>query len=219
MTSRAAWPDVKICGICDPADAADAVTAGATHVGVIRVPGSVRARDAVLVERICEAASGAKRVGVYVDATTATILSEVERFGLDVIQLHGHEGPEQVESLRARGLEVWKVVKPRTGEELLTGARRWSEAHLLLVEGWSERGFGGVGARFNWAEVAAGMARLPAGVRVGVAGGLDPDNVAAAVRRFRPTLVDVSSGVESSVGRKDPARVRAFVTAARAAVG
>ncbi len=212
------WPDVKICGVCDPTDAARAVDAGATHVGVIRVPGTLRERTPDLVERICGAVRGAKRVGVYADAATHTIIAERERFGLDVVQLHGREPPEQVEALMARGLEVWKVVKPRSAEELLSGARRYGEAHLLLVEGWSERGRGGVGARFNWAEVAAGMAGLPSHVRVGVAGGLDAGNVAAAVRRFRPALVDVSSGVESLVGRKDAALVRAFVAAARGAV-
>lgn len=210
-------PDVKICGVCDPADAAHAVAAGATHVGVVRVPGSLRERTPELVARICAAAEGAKRVGVYVDAATARIVAEAKRFGLDVVQLHGREPPEQVEALLARGLEVWKVVKPRTAEELLTGARRWGEADLLLVEGYSRLGPGGVGARLNWAEVAAGMSRLPSHVRVGVAGGLDPENVAAAVRRLRPALVDVSSGVESLVGRKDPALVTAFVAAARAA--
>ncbi len=210
-------PEVKICGVCDPGDAALAVEAGATHVGVIRVPGSLRERKPELVRRICAAAEGARRVGVYVDMATRIILAEAEDFGLDVVQLHGREPPEQVEALLARGLTVWKVVKPSTAEELLNGARRWGEADLLLVEGWSARGHGGVGARFNWAEVAAGMARLPAHVRVGVAGGLDPENVAAAVRRFRPALVDVSSGVESLVGRKDPALVRAFIAAARAA--
>ncbi|MEJ2502053.1 MAG: hypothetical protein P8177_01870 [Gemmatimonadota bacterium] len=66
------WPDVKICGVCDPRDAALAVAAGATHVGVIRVPGSRRHRTEAVARRVSEAAAGARRVGVYVDASTAT---------------------------------------------------------------------------------------------------------------------------------------------------
>lgn len=212
-----AGPDVKICGICDPTDAARAVAAGATHVGVIRVPGSRRTRPAGIAREICEAAAGARKVGVYVDASTATILREAESLGLDVIQLHGREEPDRVDALTAHGYEVWKVVKPRRAEDLLTAADRYRSADLLLIEGRSERGHGGVGARFPWGEVAAAVDRVPVGTLLGVGGGLTPENVAGAVRRFRPALVDVSSGVEREVCRKDDERVRAFIAAARSA--
>lgn len=208
---------MKICGICDPADALHAVEAGATHVGLIRVPGSRRTRPAEVVMEVCAAAVGARKVGVYVDASTATIVGEAERFGLDVIQLHGDEGPEQVGALRARGYEVWKVVKPERAEDLLAGAERYGAADLILVEGRSDLGAGGVGAPFPWDEVAAVRDRIPAGTRLGVAGGLNVENVAEAVRRFRPALVDVSSGVEREPCRKDADRVRAFIAAARTA--
>ena len=210
-------PDVKICGICDPTDAGRAVEAGATHIGVVRVPGSRRTRPAGIARDICAAAAGARKVGVYVDASMATILREAESLGLDVIQLHGSEGPDRVDALTAQGYEVWKVVKPRRAEDLLTAARRYRSADMLLVEGRSERGHGGVGARFPWGEVAAAVDRVPVGTLLGVGGGLTPENVAGAVRRFRPTLVDVSSGVEREVCRKDDERVRAFIAAARSA--
>lgn len=211
------WPDVKICGVCDPADAALAVEYGASHVGVIRVPDSRRTRPLGIARSVCAAAAGARKVGVYVDASTATILREAEALGLDVIQLHGREGPELITALTSEGLEVWKVVKPERAEALLEQARRYRAADMLLVEGRSDRGHGGVGARFPWAEIAAGMDRVPPGTLLGVGGGLNPDNVASAVRRFRPTLVDVSSGVEEAPCRKDPERVRAFIAAARRA--
>lgn len=210
-------PAVKICGVCDPADAALAVEAGATHVGVIRVPGSRRTRSLEAARAVCEAVAGARRVGVYVDAPVATILREAEALGLDVIQLHGAEPPERVGELAGAGYEVWKVVKPERGEELVAAATRYRDADLLLVEGRSDRGHGGVGARFPWDEIAAVRERLPAGTVLGVGGGLDPDNVADAVGRFRPALVDVSSGVEAEPCRKDPDRVRAFIRTARAA--
>lgn len=209
------WPDVKICGICDPSDAALAVEAGATHIGVIRVPGSRRTRPAGIARDVCAAAAGARKVGVYVDASTATILREAESFGLNVIQLHGREGPDRIDALTDHGYEVWKVVKPVRAEELLLAARRYRNADMLLVEGRSDRGHGGVGARFPWAEVAAAMDRVPTGTLLGVGGGLTPENVAGAVRRFRPVLVDVSSGVERETCRKDPDRVRSFIAAAR----
>jgi phosphoribosylanthranilate isomerase len=210
-------PDVKICGVCEPGDARDAVAAGATHIGVIRVPGSRRTRPLPVAREVCEAAVGALCVGVFVNERSATILREAERLGLDVVQLHGEETPEQVALLAKRGLEVWKVVKPERAEDLLEAARRYEAADLLLVEGRSELAPGGVGARFRWGEVAAAVERLPVGTLLGVAGGLTPENVGQAVRRFRPVLVDVSSGVEREVGRKDPARVRAFIRHAREA--
>ena len=210
-------PDVKICGVCEPADAKLAVEAGATHIGVIRVPGSRRTRPLEVARSVCAAAAGARTVGVFVDAPVATILREAERLGLDVIQLHGTEPPERIEALAAEGYEVWKVVKPARAAELLDAARRYRAADLLLVEGRSDRGHGGVGARFPWDEVATALDELPSGTRLGVGGGLNPDNVARAVHRFRPALVDVSSGVEREPCRKDPARVRAFIATAREA--
>lgn len=212
-------PLVKICGVCDPSDARMAVAAGASHIGVIRVPGSRRTRPAEVAREVCVAGAGARRVGVYVDAPTATIVREADQLGLDVVQLHGSEEPQRVRLLRDRGFEVWKVVKPGRAEELLDAAYRYRDADLLLVEGASDRGPGGVGARFPWAEVAAAMDRLPPRVRIGVAGGLTAENVGRAVRRFRPALVDVSSGVESSLGHKNGARVRAFIAAVHAAAG
>ena len=214
--SERSRPDVKICGVCDPGDAAAAVSAGATHIGVIRVPGSRRTRSLEVARRICDAAAGARRVGVYVDAPLATVLAEAERLELDVIQLHGSEPPERIEELAEGGLEVWKVVKPVSADDLVAAAERYRSAALILVEGASDRGHGGVGALFDWDAVAAAVERLPDGTVLGVGGGLTPENVAAAVRRFRPALVDVSSGVEVEPGRKDIRRVEAFIRAARA---
>lgn len=210
-------PAVKICGLCDPADAAMAVAAGASHAGVIRVPGSLRTQTEDVARSICAAAEGARTVGVYVDAPVAAMLREVDVLGLDVVQLHGQEPPDRVRLLQDEGLEVWKVVKPERADGLVEAVRRYRDADLILVEGRSHRGHGGVGARFPWDEVASALDRLPADVRLGVGGGLDPDNVADAVRRFRPALVDVSSGVESAPCRKAPERVRAFISAAHRA--
>jgi phosphoribosylanthranilate isomerase len=214
-----AGPDVKICGVCEPGDAEEAVAAGATHIGVIRIAGRRRTRPLPVARSVCAAATGALRVGVYADTPVPTILREVEALGLDVVQLHGQEAPERVASVVAQGVEVWKVVKPGRAEELLAAADRYGAADLLLVEGRSDHGPWSAGIRFRWSEVAAAVDRLPPGTLVGVAGGLTPENVGQAVRRFRPTLVDVCSGVERAVCQKDPARVRAFIRSARASWG
>lgn len=213
--SLLARPDVKICGVCEAGDAAEAVRAGATHVGVIRIPGCRRTRVLGQARAVCEAVVGARRVGVYADASMATVIRESESLGLDAVQLHGWEGPEWVETLAKRGLEVWKVVKPERAEDLLAAAKRYAEADLLLVQGRSDLGLWGMGTRFRWGEVAAAADRLPLGTLLGVGGGLTPENVGQAVRRFQPTLVDVCSGVESEVGRKDAGRVRQFIRNAR----
>lgn len=212
-------PDVKICGVCEPEDAALAVRCGATYIGVVRIPGLTRTRSLPAARAVCEATAGALRVGVYADASTSTMLREAEALGLDVVQLHGRETPERAESLARRGVEVWKAVKPRRAEDLLEAARRYAAADLLLVVGRSELDPATAGPRFRWGEVAAAADRLPVGTLLGVAGGLTPENVAQAVRRFRPALVDVSAGVEGVVGRKDVARMREFIQRARGSSG
>jgi phosphoribosylanthranilate isomerase len=212
-------PDVKICGVCDASDAAEAVAAGATHVGVVRIPMNRRMRPLGVTRGVCAAAAGARRVGVYADASTATILREVGALGLDVVQLHGREDPGRVEVLVGRGVEVWKTVRPERAEDLLEAARRYASADVLLVEGRSELSPWAAAPRFRWGEVAAAVDRLPPGTLLGVAGGLTPENVGQAVRRFRPTVVDVSAGVESTVGRKDPVLVAEFIRSARRSAG
>ncbi|HUE77256.1 MAG TPA: hypothetical protein VMM83_04880 [Longimicrobiales bacterium] len=202
---------VKICGLCRPHDAAVAADAGATHAGVIRVPGAARWRPPEAARAVLDAAPGVRRVGVFADAGRVAILAEASSLRLDVIQLHGDEPPEAVAALRSAGLEVWKAVKPTGADALLEAAGRYAEADLLLVDGASPRGMGGVGARFDRAALSATRDRLPPDTRLGLAGGLGPDDVGEAIRRFRPALVDVSSGVESRVGEKDEDRVRAFV--------
>jgi phosphoribosylanthranilate isomerase len=213
------WPDVKICGVCDASDAAEAVEAGATHVGVVRIPLSRRTRPLGVARGICAAAAGARRAGVYADASVATILREAEALGLDVVQLHGDEDPKRVELLVGRGVEVWKTVRPVRAEDVLDAARRYAAADVILVEGRSELNPRTPGSRFRWAEVAAAVDRLPPGTLLGVSGGLTAENVGQAVRRFRPAVVDVSAGVESSVGRKDAAKVSEFVRLARRSAG
>lgn len=209
---------VKICGLCRPEDASLAADARADYLGVILAPGGRRSQTVDSAARIYAAAPGVRRVGVFVDAAPDLVRATAERLELDVVQLHGDEVPEQVAELRGHPWRVWKVIRPRSAAEVLEGAERFEGlADAILLDGWSASAPGGTGTAFPWAEVAEVRGRLPAGLELAIAGGLGPLNVAEAIARLAPDIVDVSSGVESAIGVKDPILVRGFATAARAA--
>lgn len=212
--------EIKICGLCHPGDAGIAAEAGADYLGVVLAPGGPRSQSVDSAASIFAAAPGVRRVGVFVDATEAEIVEAGVRLGLDVVQLHGTEPPELIAALRTtKRWEIWKAMRPRDRDELIAGLSIYGEiADGILLDGWSARAAGGTGARFPWDEVAAVRDRVPAGVRLIVAGGLGPENVATAIARLAPDVVDVSSGVEAVIGRKAPERIRAFIAAAREAV-
>ncbi|MFW6079436.1 MAG: phosphoribosylanthranilate isomerase [Gemmatimonadota bacterium] len=210
---------VKICGLCRPEDARAAADAGADWTGVILAPGGRRSRTPEQARAILDAARGAGRVGVFVDADVEEAGGIAVRLRLDVIQLHGGESPERVAAIREAGRwRVWKAVRPRDHAELRDAIARFADvADALLLDGWSARAAGGTGTRFPWRVVEEERDAWPDGVRLVVAGGLTPATVVGAVRRLRPDAVDVSSGVERRVGRKDADLVRAFVRRARSA--
>lgn len=209
-------PAVKICGLRRPEDVEAAVRAGASFLGLVFADGSPR--------RISPAdAAGlgsdvdARRVGVFVDAPPPEVLRTAQVASLDVVQLHGSESPELCEVFRGTGLEVWKALRPRSDSELAGEAERYAPSvDGLLVEGHSEEAAGGTGAEFphEWVR-RAGLGRRGEGGAPSLilAGGLTPENVGEAVRRVRPHVVDVSSGVEREPGVKEPDRIRRFVEA------
>jgi phosphoribosylanthranilate isomerase len=205
---------VKVCGLTRPEDARAAADAGAAFLGVILAPGGRRTVTPD-VASVIFAGLAPRRVGVFVDATAAELRGAAARAGLHVLQLHGDEPPELAAALREEGFEVWKALRPRTGAEFAAEAPRWAgAADAVLLDGFSAAARGGTGASFPWRDVAAHLDALPAGVRLVAAGGLRPDNVAEAAAILRPHAVDVSSGVESSPGIKDPDAIRRFVAAA-----
>lgn len=212
---------IKICGLCRPEDALLAVAAGADLGGVILAGRSRRLQRPERAERIYAALTPAQRVGVFVDAPEGEVCALARRFRLAVVQLHGREPPAVAQRLGTAGpWQIWKALRLRSREDLLLGVERYAgRVRGLLLDSWSERAAGGTGRPFAWTEVAAVRDQLPAGLELIVAGGLNPENVAAAIELLRPDVVDVSSGVEQSVGEKSPQRVRAFVAAARAAAG
>lgn len=210
--------EVKVCGLMRHEDAAVAAEAGARWLGVILAPGfkrSVTADDA----RIMLGGFQARRVGVFVDEDELILRSVAEKAGVDVLQLHGDESPDFAARMREAGWEVWKAVRARHADDFSAAAARYAGAvDALLVDGYSPDTHGGAGVRFDWEAVAARRDELPSGMRLIAAGGLRPENVAEAVRILRPHAVDVSSGVESAPGRKDPQAVREFVRAVHSLV-
>lgn len=207
--------EAKICGITRPEDAAHAVAHGASRLGVVfawgpRVVSIDRARD------IVAAAGGVPVLGVVSgEAATADLLRLAASVGLRGLQLHGGSSAAGARALSAAGLEVWRVATLATMatlEDVVTQNTQGADVVLLepLVAGRS----GGRGVALD-----LGLARearlLLEDVRVGLAGGLSPETVAAAIRFVGPDIVDVSSGVEDAPGIKSPERVARFLEAVR----
>lgn len=195
---------IKICGLTRREDAEAAVAAGADLLGFVFVEGTPRYVDPRVKSWIGEL-SGAEKVGVFRDQALDHVTAVRDRLGLDRVQLHGAEPDSWLEIL---GCETLRRVVPRGPDPWQRAAMLAGRCLPLLDPG------AGDGVAFDW----QGLRARPTGLWVGIAGGLTPETVAAAVRVIRPALVDVSTGVESAPGIKDHERVAAFVAEARAAV-
>jgi phosphoribosylanthranilate isomerase len=201
---------VKICGITSPDDALLAAKAGASAVGIVFWPKSPRFVDRALARRIVEALpTFVVRVGVFVDQSLDMMSRTADDVGLDVVQLHGDEPTEMVACLPRRVLKAIRV----TGELDAASLARYGGAGILLDSGDAARP-GGTGKTFDWRFAQSARAHVPF---LALAGGLTPENVAQAIKAVGPDAVDVSSGVESSPGKKDPVKLKAFIEAVRGA--
>lgn len=208
----------KICGLTTP-DALDAALAGgAAFVGAVVFPRSPRHIEPLHAATLFERARNkAKIVAVTVDVDDALLTEIALILKPDLIQLHGSETPARAERVRVlTGAGIIKVLPIRAHEDFAE-ADGWEPfADHLMFDAKPPEGSnlpGGVGARFDWTLLAGRAFRHP----WFVAGGLTPDNVAQAIRVSGAPLVDVSSGVESAPGVKDPALIAAFLKAARSA--
>ncbi len=216
MDGRTRMTAVKICGLSTPETLDAAIAAGADYLGFTFFAKSPRnldpARAAALADRV---PAGVSRVGVFVDPDDA-LLAAV-RPSLDIIQVHA-TSPERVAAIAARfGLPVWAAVGVATSDDIVGAQRFVGAATALLFDAKTPKGAdlpGGMGLRFDWRLLGAAKA---AGLPWGLAGGLDPGNVAEAIEVSGAPLVDVSSGVEESAGVKSVAKIRAFLAAAKAA--
>ena len=213
-------PDVrvKICGLMRVEDARHAAQAGADYLGAILSEGFGRS-VAPEIAREFALPDGPPLVAVMVDEPTGEAVAKARQVRASVIQLHGDESPATLDDLRRAGSwMLWKVVRPRTPDELARAADRYAEhADALMVDGWHRDLPGGSGTRVPVELVEGVRAGLPLTLAFVFSGGLTPDTVADAVARLAPDVVDVASGVEAERGRKDPAKVEAFIRAARGA--
>ncbi len=188
---------IKICGCRLPEDAASAAAAGADAVGMVLTPGYGRSLDVAAAVAVRQAVPpGVLAVGVFVDEPLDAVEQRAGAVGLDAVQLHGREPDAWVAQLRRR----WRVL------------RRWDLTGPAPAADWLvvEPNAGGSGRAWDWSRARGAGGAVP----LVLAGGLTPENVAAACAQAVPDGVDVSSGVESG-GRKDPDRMRRFCAAAR----
>jgi phosphoribosylanthranilate isomerase len=198
---------VKICGVSGPADAAAAAAVGADAIGLVFYPDSPRAITVETARAISRALPPfITRVALFLDAPAAQVQSVIDAVRPDALQFHGRETPA---FCRGFNLPYIKAVPMGEGDiDLNAWAHRYDDAQALLLDAHRAGAAGGRGERFQWYSDEA----LPAMPTI-MAGGLDAGNVAAAIERFAPYAVDVSSGVEAAPGVKDAARMRAFIEA------
>ncbi len=206
-------PRIKFCGITNLADAEQALEHGAWALGLNFWNRSRRrCKLGVATEIAAASHRRAEIAGVFVNATLDELSRTAESVGLNMLQLHGDEGPAFcAEAARRTGCQVIKAVRIRSGAEIQALASFHTDFHLL--DSYVPDEPGGTGETFAW-----DLARQHEGpTRLILSGGLTPDNVATAIATVNPFAVDVATGVELVPGRKDPSKLAAFAAAVRGA--
>ena len=200
---------VKICGITSVADGLAAAGAGADMIGLMFYEKSPRHISLAQAAEIARALPPfVLKVGVFVNPDEALVTRAIAECGLNLLQFHGDETSDfctQFGVMSVKALRVRDAASISALENFQTDA--------FLLDAHSKAGLGGTGEKFNW-DLAVAAQKF--GKPIFLAGGLTPENVADAVKQVRPFAVDVSSGVESAPGKKDAAKVRAFIEAVRA---
>jgi phosphoribosylanthranilate isomerase len=201
---------VKICGITNVADGLVAAEAGADMIGLMfydKSPRHISLATAVEISRALP--PHVQRVGVFVNPDAAQVMEAIAACGLNLLQFHGDETSDFCTQF---GLMSVKALRVQNEKSIAALENYHTDAYLL--DAHSKSSLGGTGEKFNW-ELAIEAQKF--GKPIFLAGGLKPENVADAVRQVRPFAVDVSSGVESAPGKKDAAKVRAFIKSTRMA--
>ncbi len=204
---------VKICGLKTLEDARVAIDSGADLLGFNFYLPSPRYVSpeicSAIVSDLRQRGATATLVGVFVNVPAGTIASFLDRCGLDLAQLSGDEPPETLAALAGR---AYKALRPTSPSVLQEALARYPGAPLppaWLVDAYRPGEYGGTGQVADWSLAQELAQRSP----ILLAGGLTPDNVTQAIRQVQPWGVDVASGVESTPGVKDPARIQAFIQA------
>jgi len=215
---------IKICATTNLDDALASLDAGANALGFIFSASSRQITPESAAAIIAALPPSVEKIGVVVNETPQRLAELATDLGLTGFQLHGDEPPAQLPEFRP-ALGLRKIIKTLQARELLADPTKLN-AYLavrhaydgILLDSGSPAARGGTGQTFDWSAVLPLAQRIKEVCPVIIAGGLTPDNVADALRLFDPCGVDVVSGVELSTGKKDPAKLRAFISAARAAV-
>lgn len=194
----------KICGITTIEDGLMAARQGADALGLVFYPPSPRHVSVTQAAAIAVALPPfVTTVGLFVNPEVSEVEAVLRELRLDMLQFHGDETPEFCASF---GVPWLKAVRVKPGVDLVQCAIRYRDARGLLLDAFVAGTPGGTGQSFDWELIPAGLP-LP----VILSGGLDPDNVRAAIEQVKPWAVDVSSGVEASKGIKDAAKIAAFM--------
>ncbi|SHK30649.1 phosphoribosylanthranilate isomerase [Thermocrinis minervae] len=197
---------VKFCGLTREEDVSKAVSLGVDYVGFILYPLSKRYVRPERLKELFKVAEDAKKVAVFVEPSYEEVKLALD-YGADLIQLHGDES---IDFARKIGME--RVIKAFRVKQDFSIDQRWKEAYAILLDTYQEGLYGGTGRTFDWS-----VARrfVEGGFRIFLSGGLNPQNVQAAVKEVRPYAVDVSSGIEKSPGVKDHKKMEEFMHAVK----
>ncbi len=218
---------IKFCATTNLLDALACIEAGADALGFIFAPSTRRVDVATAAEIIAALPSEVEKIGIVVNETPAHVAELVQQTGLTGVQLHGDEEAAQIPDFRAalgnrritKTLQARELLRAGYGPMLLEEFLEQVETlDSILLDSGSPKERGGTGKAFDWQAALPVVAEIRAQIPVVIAGGLTPENVGKAIRLFEPWGVDVVSGVEREVGKKDEAKLRAFVASARAAV-
>lgn len=201
---------VKVCGITNVRDAAGAAEAGADAIGFVFAKSPRRVTPAAAKKIAASVPADVEKIGVFVNEKPSIVRRIAKQCGLAAVQLHGDESPADVKALK--GLHVLKAF--RVGADFDARVlRKYGAAKAFLFDAKAPGAYGGTGKTFDWKILKRAAVKKP----VVLSGGLNPKNVARAVKTARPFAVDVSTGVEKTPGKKDLRLVREFIQNAKKA--
>ncbi len=199
---------VKICGLMSRADVKMCAANGADFIGFVfaKSPRRITKEQAGIITGVIP--PEIKKAGVFVNEEEKVVRDIAEYCGLDVLQFHGEETPDYCSHFG--GFEVFKAFRLKDEKDLMPIPSY--DVSAFLLDAFVEGAYGGTGKTFNW-ELAVEAKKF--GKPIVLSGGLNPENVGGAIMKVKPEMVDVSSGVESAPGKKDPDKVREFVEKVR----
>ncbi|MGQ9812655.1 MAG: phosphoribosylanthranilate isomerase [Dissulfurimicrobium sp.] len=197
---------IKVCGVTNPDEAREIARLGVDAIGLVFAK-SPRQVDAQTARRIVDAIPPfVQTVGVFVNEEAERIRELIDYCGLDLVQFHGHEGPDECKAFAPR---VIKAVRLRSRADIQALISYQDAVRAFLLDTWSPHVYGGSGETFDWSLAVEAKEMLSRPIIL--AGGLRPENCAEAIGIVHPWGVDVSSGVEMTPGKKDMKRVRWFI--------